>query len=125
MKMKNFSYLQKKHTYQKSMRETNYLKKYKDLLRSVLIVARIRKVDPGEILTHCLSQFTSSLSNRDGSPPRTNKAALFHYLQAKFPDMKMIKIPQITALIFRWHGNNLTASKSCSRNNWLSEYLYF
>ena len=29
----------------------------------------------------------------------SNKAALFHYLQAKFPDTKIIKSPRNTALI--------------------------
>ena len=81
MKMKTFNYLQKKHSHQKSMKETDCLKVDKDLLTRFLIVAITRKVDLGEILSHCLSQFTSSLSNSDGSLQHTNKSALFHYIQ--------------------------------------------
>ena len=98
MKMKTFCYLQKKHPHQKSMKETDFLKADKNLTR-LLIVARTRKVDLSEILTHCLSQFTSCLSNSNGPLQYNNKAALFHYLQAKFPDMRIIKIPQKTTLI--------------------------
>ena len=93
MKMKTFSYLQKKYPDQKSMKETDCLKVDKDLL------TRTPKVELGEILTHCLSQFPSSLSNSEDSLQYTNKAALFHYFEANFPDMKIIKIPQNTALI--------------------------
>ena len=50
-------------------------------------------------MTHCLSQFPSNLCNKDGSLQHNNKVALFHYLQAKFPDIKIIKGPQNTALI--------------------------
>ena len=50
-------------------------------------------------MTHCFSLFPSNLSNSNGSLQRTNKAALFHYLLAKFLDMKIIKIPQNTAQI--------------------------
>ena len=99
MKRRTFSYLQKKYLHQKSIKETDFLKIDKDLLTRFLIVTRTRKVDLGEILTHCLSQFSSSLSNSDGSLQRINKAVLFHNLQAKFPDMKIIKIPQNTALV--------------------------
>ena len=99
MKMKTFCYLQTKHPHQKSMKETDCLKADKDLLTRLLIVARTWTVDLGEILTHFLLQFPSSLSNSDVSLQYTNKAALFHYLQEKFPDMKIIKIPQNTALI--------------------------
>ena len=80
------------------MKETDCLKVDKDLLSRLLIVARTWKVDLGEILTHCLSQFPSSLRSSNGSLQWTNKAALFHYLHTKFPDMKIIKIPQNTAL---------------------------
>ena len=99
MKMKTFIDLQQKHQPQKIMKETNSLKADKDLHTRLLIVARTRKVDLGEILTHYLSQSPSNLSNNDGSLQYSNKAGLFHYLQAKFSDMKMIKIPQNTALI--------------------------
>ena len=77
--MKTLSYLQKKHPHQKSMKETDCLKVDKDLLTKFLVVARSGKVDLGEILTHCLSQFPSILNNSDGSLQRTNKSALFHY----------------------------------------------
>ena len=97
MKMKTFCYLQKKDPHPKNMKETDCLKADKDLLTWLLIV-RTRKVDIGEILTHFLSQFSSSLNNSDDFLQYTNKAALFHYLLAKFPNMK-IKIPQNTALI--------------------------
>ena len=80
------------------MKETNSLKADKDLLTRLLIVARTRKVDLGEILTHCLLQFPSSLSNSDGSLLCNNKAALFHYLQATFPDLNILEILQNTAL---------------------------
>ena len=96
MTIKTFIYLQKKHPYQKGMKETDCVKADKYFLS---IVARTQKVDLGEILTHCLSQFPSSLSNIDCSLQHTSKAALFLYLQVKFPDMKIIKIPQKTALI--------------------------
>ena len=77
------------------MKETDCLKEDEDLLTRFLIVAKTRKVDLGEILPHCLLQFPFSLSSSDGSLQRTKKAALFHYLQAKFPDMKIIKIPAL------------------------------
>ena len=98
MKMKTFCYLQKKHPYKKSMKETDCMKADKDILTKNLIVARTRKVDLGEILIHCLLQFPSSLSNSDDSLQDINKAALSHYLQAKFSDMK-IKTPQNTTQI--------------------------
>ena len=53
MKMKTFSYLEKEHSHQKSMNETNCLKAVKDITK--LIVARTWKVALGEILTTCLS----------------------------------------------------------------------
>ena len=99
MKMKTFCYLQTKHPHQKSMKETDSLKADKDLLTRLLIVARTRKVDFKETLTHCLSQFPFNLGNSNGSLQCNNKAALFPYLQAKLPDMKVIKIPQNTAQI--------------------------
>ena len=96
--MKTFSYLQKKNPHQKSMNETNYLEADKDLLPRFLIVARKRKVDLGENLTF-LSQFPSNRSNSDGSLLNSQKAALFHYLQATFSDTKIIKSSQNSALI--------------------------
>ena len=99
--MKTFSYFQKKHSHQMSLKEIGSLKAGKDLLTRLLIVARTQKVDLREILTHCLLQIPSSLSNSNSnsSLQYNTKAALFHYLQEKFPDMKMIKIPQNTVLI--------------------------
>ena len=81
------------------MKETDSFKADKDLLTRLPLVARTWRFDYGEILTHCLLQFLSSLSNRDSSLLRTNKASLLNYLQAKFPDIKIIKIPQNTTLI--------------------------
>ena len=79
MKLKTFSYFQTKHPHQKSMKETNSLKADKDLTK-FLIVAKTQKVDLGENLMHCLSQFLFSLSNSEGSLHHTNKATLFYYL---------------------------------------------
>ena len=78
------------------MKERHFLKAVQDLTE-LLKEVRTRKVDFGEILIHCLSQFPFYLSNNDGSFPCTNKAALFHYL----PDMKIniIIIMSFTALI--------------------------
>ena len=80
MKMKTFSYLLKKRPQKKNMKETDCLKADKYLFTRFLIVARTQKVDLGEILTLCLSQFPFSLSNNDGSLQRTKKVDISHCL---------------------------------------------
>ena len=47
MKMKTFSYLQKKHPHQKNIKEKDSLKADKYLLTRLLRVARTQKVDLG------------------------------------------------------------------------------
>jgi CRISPR/Cas system CSM-associated protein Csm2 small subunit len=99
MKLKTFSSLQRQRSQQKHVQEADQLKADKDLMTRLLIVARNRKVDIQELLTHSLSQFPCSLSTSDGSLQRTNKAALLHHMEAKFPDMLVTSVPKNGALI--------------------------
>lgn len=99
MKLKTFNSVQKQRLHQQHTHETDRLKADKDLMTRLLIVARNRKVDLKELLTHCLSQFPCSLSNSDGSLQRTNKVTVLHHLEVKFPEMLVTDIPQDAALI--------------------------
>ncbi|MES9881053.1 MAG: hypothetical protein ABW185_09250 [Sedimenticola sp.] len=111
--LKSFRSLRARRKTATSSNKETILKADHHLFGRMLLIASSRKMDMKDVLQHPLGPLPWSLANCDGSPKKTNKAALARHLEKQVSSEELVTSPSATvidgmALVHKLHGDNNT-----------------